>query len=196
MKSQFKKEYRKEYLTGEELSAIANLKLSMLRQRQARDIFLFSCHTGMAYRDLGRLRKDNILVLSREKRFLRFYIAKSGLFCSFPLLDVPYDILKQYWGLQENGGLLPDLPLPAINYELQKICMAAGIGKSITLHSARRTFALTVAPEKGITTCVVMRMLGHHLLEEALSKNVSQKKISCDMAIAGNKFKGLAKIFK
>ncbi len=129
MAKQSKIEYSKEYLTSEELAAISKVKLPLSRQRKARDIFLFSCYTGMAYSDINRLRKENILAHSREKRFLRFHVSKSTLLYSFPLLDAPYDILKKYRGLQENGELLPVLPLPAINYDLQNVCAAAGIKK-------------------------------------------------------------------
>lgn len=69
MAKQSKIEYSKEYLTSEELAAISKVKLPLSRQRKARDIFLFSCYTGMAYSDINRLRKENILAHSREKRF-------------------------------------------------------------------------------------------------------------------------------
>ena len=155
MAQQSKIEYSKEYLTSEELAAISKVKLPLSRQRKARDIFLFSCYTGMAYSDINRLRKENILAHSREKRFLRFHVSKSTLLYSFPLLDAPYDILKKYRGLQENGELLPVLPLPAINYDVQNVCAAAGIKKSVTLSCARKTFAFVVAPENGITASML-----------------------------------------
>lgn len=78
MAKQSKIEYSKEYLTSEELAAISKVKLPLSRQRKARDIFLFSCYTGMAYSDINRLRKENILAHSRE-----------NVFCAFMCLKVP-----------------------------------------------------------------------------------------------------------
>jgi hypothetical protein len=54
-------ETHKTFLTEEELKTIASKKISIQRLEQVRDIFLFSCYTGLAYCDVAKLTHDNVV---------------------------------------------------------------------------------------------------------------------------------------
>jgi hypothetical protein len=48
------------YLTKDEIQAIYEKEFASDRLNQVRDIFLFSCYTGLAYVDVKQLSKSNI----------------------------------------------------------------------------------------------------------------------------------------
>lgn len=50
----------REFLTKAELGSFANKKFSIPRLEQVRDIFLFSCYTGLSYADVKKLRRSEI----------------------------------------------------------------------------------------------------------------------------------------
>jgi death-on-curing family protein len=56
-----KEEVFREYLTSLELHELATKKLSGKRLRRVRDLFLFSCYTGLSYADTVKLRSADII---------------------------------------------------------------------------------------------------------------------------------------
>ena len=59
----FKKHFDKveqECLTTNELDNLAKKEFKIERLRHVRDMFIFSCYTGLAYIDLAELTPDNI----------------------------------------------------------------------------------------------------------------------------------------
>lgn len=55
-----KRQYHKEYLTREELTAFLKAKLSSERLEKVRDVFVFSCFTGLVYEDLKSYVQSNL----------------------------------------------------------------------------------------------------------------------------------------
>jgi integrase len=75
-----KKEVVREILTEEEVQTLLSKEIENIRIRQVRDIFLFSCFTGLAYIDAKRLRRSEIVLgmdgekwiyTKRKKRIIR-----------------------------------------------------------------------------------------------------------------------------
>ena len=58
-----KRQYHKEYLTREELTAFLKAKLSSEPLEKVRDVFVFSCFTGLVYEDLKKLRAEQLMTL-------------------------------------------------------------------------------------------------------------------------------------
>ena len=54
------REVEREALTAEELETMAGKNFGTVRLAQVRDIFLFSCFTGLAYADLQKLKRSEI----------------------------------------------------------------------------------------------------------------------------------------
>ena len=164
-----KRQYHKEYLTREELTAFLKAKLSSERLEKVRDVFVFSCFTGLVYEDLKKLRAEQLMTLPSGSHYLRIYVPMTRFPRTIPLLDIPYKIIEKYKGQQEDGGLFPLFPLPVMNIRLREIASECGINKTITTFSARRTFATTIASENGIPLETAAKMLGHSLLKSTLS---------------------------
>jgi hypothetical protein len=56
-----KHEVDRQALTGSELQAITNRDFGQGRLAQVRDIFLFCCYTGLAYADVFKLKRSEII---------------------------------------------------------------------------------------------------------------------------------------
>nr|WP_315201430.1 hypothetical protein [uncultured Flavobacterium sp.] len=52
----------RDFLTEEELHRIYNKQFSSERLNLVKDIFIFSCYTGLAYIDVKGLKKDHIAI--------------------------------------------------------------------------------------------------------------------------------------
>ena len=191
-----KRQYHKEYLTREELTAFLKVKLSSERLEKVRDVFVFSCFTGLVYGDLKKLRTEQLMTLPSGSHYLQIYVPMTRFPRTIPLLDIPYKIIVIYKGQQEDGGLFPLFPLPVMNIRLRKIASECGINKPITTFSARRTFAITIASENGIPLETASRILGHSLLKSTLSVACfTETKIASDMSAISGQFKEMETMF-
>lgn len=191
-----KRQYHKEYLTREELTAFLKAKLSSERLEKVRDVFVFSCFTGLVYEDLKKLRAEQLMTLPSGSHYLRIYVPMTRFPRTIPLLDIPYKIIEKYKGQQEDGGLFPLFPLPVMNIRLREIASECGINKTITTFSARRTFATTIALENGISLETVAKILGHSLLKSTLSVTCfTENKIASDMSAISGQFKDMETMF-
>lgn len=191
-----KRQYHKEYLTREELTAFLKVKLSSERLEKVRDVFVFSCFTGLVYGDLKKLRTEQLMTLPSGSHYLQIYVPMTRFPRTIPLLDIPYKIIEKYKGQQENGGLFPIFPLPVMNIRLREIASVCGINKPITTFSARRTFATTIASENGIPLETAAKMLGHSLLKSTLSVTCfTENKIASNMSAISGQFKDMETMF-
>lgn len=55
-------ETHKTFLNEQELMLIAEKQIAIKRLEQVRDIFLFSCYTGLAYCDVAKLTKAHVVI--------------------------------------------------------------------------------------------------------------------------------------
>lgn len=149
------------YLTEEELTKIMIKKFPTKRLEQVRDVFLFSCFTGLAYIDVKRLSKDDIRTSFDGNLWILTKRKKSDVAVTVPLMKIPQKILAKYEGALPEDKILPVLSNQKMNAYLKEIADVCGITKNLTFHLARHTFATTVTLSKGISIETVSKMLGH-----------------------------------
>ena len=160
------------YLTEDEIKIILKKKMVSERLEHVRDLFIFSCFTGLAYSDVANLREENI-----RKSF-----------------DM---ILKKYKGKLPNGKILPVISNQKLNAYLKEIADICGIKKNLTFHLARHTFATTTTLAKGVPIETVSKMLGHTNIETTqIYARITNSKIGNDMQGLDKKFVGIEKIYK
>ena len=94
-KIRFKKTDRG-YLTQQEINIIMCKKFSSERLERVRDIFIFSCFTGLAYIDVKNLRQSNIRTSFDDGLWVMGKREKTGVNYNVPLLDVPKQIIAKY----------------------------------------------------------------------------------------------------
>lgn len=181
------------YLTEEELSAIMGKEFATKRLSQVRDIFIFSCYTGLAYIDIKELTADNIRTSFDGNQWIMTHRHKTETPVNVPLLDIPKQLVAKYRGTTKDGKLLPVLSNQKMNAYLKEIATLCGIDKNITFHLARHTFATTITLSQGVPIESVSKMLGHTNIQTTqIYARITNDKISRDMAVLSSKMKANA----
>lgn len=172
------------FLTDEEILLIANKEISIPRLELVRDIFIFSCFTGLAYIDVSNLTPDHIITLG-DKQWIMTQRQKTSVETNILLLDIPKAIIDKYcdnpaYPKRENK-LFPILSNQKMNAYLKEIADLCGIKKNLTFHLARHTFA-TMSLSKGVPMESVSKMLGHtNIKTTQIYARITNKKIEHDM---------------
>jgi len=90
------KEVERTYLTELEIEVILNKNFKVNRLELVRDIFLFSCFTGLAYIDVHNLTKSNIIVGIDGEKWISTHRQKTESASKIPILPVTQMIIDKY----------------------------------------------------------------------------------------------------
>lgn len=176
---------QREFLSANELSNLENYKFPLERLDRVRDLFVFSCYTGISYADLMKLTSDNIVLGMDGSKWIVTKRQKTKTPVKVPLLEKAETILQKYADHPVtivSETLLPVLTNEKINLYLKEIADAVGIKKNLTFHMARHTFATTITLSNGVPIETVSKLLGHtKLATTQIYARVLDKKISDDM---------------
>ena len=187
------KEPERAFLSEEELHALEEKKFAMARLTQVRDIFLFSCYTGLAYIDVKKLTKNNMVIGIDGKYWIKTFRTKTDTASNVPLLPPALALIEKYKDHPQavnQMALLPILSNQKMNAYLKEIADLCGINKELTYHCARHTFATTVTLSNGVPIESVSKMLGHKNLRTTQHyAKILDSKVSNDMSVLFNKFK-------
>lgn len=161
-------------LTEREFQTLLDLDLKLnSKLDKVRDVFCFSCCTGLRYSDLNQLKWDHIKGME-----LHFTVQKTNEPLTVPLSPQAYEILEKYKDQlrplpiisnQKMNDYLKDLgkmagiddPIEIIRYRgSEKIIKLFKKSELLSVHAGRKTFA-TLSLEKGIPAETVMSITGH-----------------------------------
>ena len=175
-----------------QLMNLYNKTFTVRRLEEIKDVYLFMCFTGYAYKDASLLTVGNIskffdgedwIVKNREKTWCRENV---------PLLPVAKEIIEKYKDhpcRANNGQLLPMISNQKYNSYLKEICEILGINKNLTTHTARHTFATTVTLANGVPLETVSALLGHKSIRTTqIYAKIEASKISQDMGTLKGKW--------
>lgn len=186
------KEVERVFLTEKEIQSIIEKDLKSERLSLVRDIFLFSCFTGLAYIDVKNLTKEHISIGIDGEKWIFTHRQKTESASKIPILPVTQMIIDKYENHDQcmiQGRLLPILSNQKMNAYLKEIAAICKINKELTFHIARHTFATTVTLTNGVPIESVSKMLGHKNLRTTQHyAKVLDRKVSEDMKILKNKF--------
>jgi site-specific recombinase XerD len=175
----------REFLSQEEMDRIENKEFKVLRLQWARDLFIFSCYTGLAYCDLMRLTSQNIALGIDGEYWIMTNRKKTNQPVRVPLLPKAFDLIEKYRTHSRalaSGTLFPNLSNQKLNAYLKEISDFCGIEKNLTFHLARHTFATTVTLTNGVPIETVSKMLGHTSIRTTqIYAKVIENKVSNDM---------------
>ena len=186
------REIERIYLSEKEIEAILNKEFKIKRLELVRDMFIFSCFTGLAYIDVFNLTLSNIIIGIDGEKWISTHRQKTESASKIPILPVTQMIIDKYENhpqcINENR-LLPILSNQKMNAYLKEIADICEIDKELTFHIARHTFATTVTLTNGVPIESVSKMLGHKNLRTTQHyAKVLDKKVSEDMKILKEKF--------
>lgn len=156
---------RKEFLTQEELTKLANTPCKHPVLKKAS---LFSCLTGLRISDIENLRWEDIQNAPDLGPCIRIRTQKTQ---TEAVLPISYEALA-LCGTRGEGKIFKGLGRSLINYPLKEWVKAAGIKKHITFHCFRHTYA-TLQIAAGTDIYTVSKMLTH--------KNVTTTQIYADL---------------
>lgn len=161
-------------LTMQEFLALYNMDLtSNKRLDQVRDVFCFSCASGLRYSDLLQLKREHI----KQDRII-LTVKKTGELLTIPLNTYTKEILRKY---QDKLKPLPVISNQKMNEYLKEIGEKAGINDMVeivrmkgsfrevkvypkydllSVHVGRKTF-VTLSLTKGMKAEEVMAITGH-----------------------------------
>ena len=186
------KEVERVYLSEIEIQNIINKDFKTERLSLVRDIFLFSCFTGLAYIDVKNLTKSHISIGIDGDKWIFTHRQKTESASKIPVLPVTQMIIDKYADHPQainEEKLLPILSNQKMNAYLKEIAAVCEIEKELTFHIARHTFATTVTLTNGVPIESVSKMLGHKNLRTTQHyAKVLDKKVSEDMKILRDKF--------
>jgi len=191
---------RREFLDIGELQVLETKKIAVPRLDQVRDMFIFSCYTGLAYIDISLLTPDNIRKGIDGNLWIFTERSKTSAKSNVPLLPKAIEIIEKYKDHPENvfkNRLLPVISNQKMNAYLKEIADLAGIKKTLTFHLARHTFATTVTLTQGVPIESVSEMLGHKSIRTTqIYAKVIDKKVGEDMQKLRDKITGRGKYIK
>ncbi|MFM9987598.1 site-specific integrase [Flavobacterium sp.] len=186
------KEVERVYLTETEIQSIIEKDFKTERLSLVRDIFLFSCFTGLAYIDVKNLTKSHISFGIDGEKWIFTHRQKTESASKIPILPVTQMIIDKYENhpqCNNEDKLLPILSNQKMNAYLKEIATICEIEKELTFHIARHTFATTVTLTNGVPIESVSKMLGHKNLRTTQHyAKVLDRKVSDDMKILKDKF--------
>lgn len=183
----------REFLSAEELTRIENKEFKIVRLQWIRDLFVFSCYTGLAYIDTMNLTPGNITLGIDGEYWISTCRQKTDQPVRVPILPKAWEIIEKYRthprSLQK-GTIFPNISNQKLNCYLKEIADLCGIEKNLTFHVARHTFATTVTLTNGVPIETVSKMLGHSKITTTqVYAKVIEKKVSDDMHLLREKLR-------
>ena len=155
----YKEGKREVYLTKEEVQKLIVTDLDFGNKSYGlnltRDLYLFSCYTGLRYGDVVNLTNKSI---SDDKIILE--MEKTNKIVEVPLKKEAINILKKYNYKRKEIKIFPFRCNVSVNRDLKLIARLAKIKKILTFHSSRHTFGSILA-ENRVQPFYIMKLMGH-----------------------------------
>jgi len=175
----------REFLREDELQTIIEKEFEIERLMLVKDLFVFSCYTGLSYIDVMNLNEDNIAIGIDGGRWIMTNRQKTHNKVKIPLLPIAEKLIKKYNGhikTKKTKTLFPNISNQKLNSYLKEIADLCSIKKNLTFHIARHTFATTVTLSNGVPIETVSKLLGHKKIATTqIYARVIESKVSEDM---------------
>jgi integrase len=161
-------------LNESEFTALLNMDLSQSKRlEQVRDVFCFSCASGLRISDMQQLKREHI-----KSDYMGITVKKTKTELTIPLNRITSAILDKY---KDQHKPLPLISSQKLNTYIKELCKKAKINEPIEivrfrgskretetlpkhdlihLHTGRKTFC-TLSLEKGMSAEQVMSISGH-----------------------------------
>lgn len=188
--------YERGFLTAKELESIEKKEFKIERLQFVKDLFIFSCYTGLAYTDTIRLTPSNLIRGIDGDYWLFTQRQKTSTSVKIPLLPKAIEIIERYKNNPKclaQGSLFPEISNQRLNGYLKEMADICGVEKNLTFHLARHTFATTVTLSNGVPIESVSKMLSHTKITTIqVYAKVIERKLSDDMLLLKQKLSNRA----
>ena len=146
-------------ISQDQLQRIIDLEIEWENYCIVRDLFVFSCFSGLAISDVRNLREENI-VLEEGELCIKGKRMKTKTPYRVQVLPPAWAIMERYRG--KRAGFVFDVPTNDIIHNgMHYIQRSIGMKSPLTFHMARHTFSTTICLSNGISMETLSKMLGH-----------------------------------
>lgn len=136
-----------------------------LAMRVTRELFIFSCETGLRFSDVLDLKWTHLKKDSKSVTYISKIQCKTKELVEIPLMSKwPKVLLAKYRNVSTGEHVFPRLSNGCINRKLKMLAEKAGIGKRLSFHVGRHTFASHLA-NAGTPLYMVAKLLGDKSLD-------------------------------
>lgn len=170
------------FLSPEQLKKLEETNFKIKRIQQIKEMFVFCCYTGLGFKEMVNLKKQNITTEFDGELWLNIYRNKTTRSYKVPLLPKAKEIKDMYYD-ETNEYVFPRMSNAKFNAYLKEIADVVGIEFNLTHHIARKTFASTVLLFNNVPMEVVSSLLGHSKMQTTQDSygKVVEKRISLEM---------------
>ena len=149
------------FLNEAEILTLQHAALRTKKQRIIRDLFLFSCFTGICYADMKSLVWKQFEQDAHGDWWVTGNRCKTDTQYVVKLLPAALSILERCRddGAERVFSFIPHLN--TVDRSLKRIAVLCGIEKKLTFHVARHTYATTICLMNGVSLETLSKMLGH-----------------------------------
>ena len=124
-----------------------------------RELFIFSCETGLRFSDVLDLKWTHLKNI-KGVTYISKIQCKTKELVEIPVtLKWPKVLLAKYRNVSTGEHVFPSLSNNCVNRKLKMLAEKAGIGKRLSFHVARHTFASHLA-NAGVPLYIVAKLLG------------------------------------
>ncbi|MDR2690792.1 MAG: site-specific integrase [Dysgonamonadaceae bacterium] len=171
-------------LAAGELDNLISTKMESPDLCYVRDMFVFSCFTGISYIDLKNLTWKELITEEDGSWWITKSRQKTGIPFNVKLLDIPVQIIEKYRNFSFGEPVFNMFCQVKTNKLLKEIAILCGINKTLTFHMSRHTFATQICLSQGVPIESVSRMLGHtDIATTQRYAHVNRDKIGNDMKL-------------
>lgn len=192
-----KKDKDRGYLLRSELELLVTFNCEKRNDELVKDLFIFSCFTGLCYSDIKGLNNSNIQEFFDGNKWIIVRRKKTATSSNIMLLEIPKMIIGKYVGLSRDGKIFPVPTNATCNNRLRVISkLIEGLKeKKVTFHLARHTFA-TLFLSEGVPLESLSKMLGHkNVATTQIYAKVLNEKVGKDMQKVSHKFEAMERSF-
>lgn len=174
-----------QFLTIEEINKIENTHFEIERLEITKDLFIFSCYSGLAFMEVSNLTEDNLYIGNDGEVWLKMVRQKTKKEFKVPLLPKALKIIEKYRDHPLSIKRRRLLPIPSnqrFNGYIQEVGNICGIKKKLHHHLARKSFSVSIALANNVPIESLSRMLGHASVAVTLQAyaSITDEKISED----------------
>ena len=172
------------WLPREDINTILAKPHSVKNVNKVRNLFLFSCFTGLAYIDIYNLKWSDIHTDKNGYKWIFRDRTKTTVESYIPLLDIPLSIIENFQGKKNTDKVFDFFCYGTMNRHLKTLQKFYGLKKALTFHQARHSWATTICLSNGVPIETLSRTMGHRSIKTTqIYAEVTNMKMDEDMRL-------------
>jgi site-specific recombinase XerD len=179
---------QRRHLTMEEFQKLLDTSIMEKNLNKTRDMFLFSCFTGLSFADMHNLSEHHVTTDEQGVKWIRINRRKTGSECNIRLLKQADAIMEKYGNERTGDKIFRMITLNNMGNHLKIIAKKCGIETNLTFHMARHTYATQVCLSQGVPIETLCKMMGHRSIQTTqIYAKITSQKVNEDMKLLSGK---------